>query len=76
MEDQLLKSLYGSEITTKRCVGFCKYHQCYMTATQVHRKECLRKQCAALEKYPHEYWVQRDLRKQEKKAKKESMIWK
>lgn len=58
-----LPSLYGSEIVRKHCVGYCYYHHCYITATQIKTKECLRKQCGALERYPHEYWHQRELKK-------------
>lgn len=65
----MLKSLYGTEITEKRCIGYCKRHQCYITCTQLKQKECLKKQCHALEKYEHEFWKQRELMKMKKKNK-------
>jgi hypothetical protein len=65
----MLKSLYGTEITEKHCVGYCKRHGCYITCKQLKHKECLRKQCKALQRYPHEYWEQRKLIKIKKKSK-------
>ena len=68
-ENNMLHSLYGTEIEEKRCVGYCKKHCGYMTCKQLKRKECLRKQCRALERYPHEFWRQRELIKMRKKNK-------
>lgn len=64
----MLKSLYGTEISEKRCVGYCWYHRCYVTATQIKQKECLKKQCDALERTEHEYWRQREILKMKKKS--------
>ena len=63
----MLNSLYGTEINEKRCVGYCWHHHCYVTATQLKQKECLKKQCDALERREHEYWRQRELTKAKKK---------
>ena len=63
----MLKSLYNTEITEKRCVGYCWHHHCYVTATQLKQKECLKKQCKALERREHEYWRQRELTRARKK---------
>ena len=38
-----------------------------MTSTQLKQKECLKKQCNALEKYEHEFWRQRELTKMRRK---------
>lgn len=65
----MLPSLYGTEITEKRCIGYCKKHCGYMTCAQLKRKECLKKQCRALEKCPHEFWKQRELIKMKKKQR-------
>ena len=64
----MLNSLYNTEISEKRCVGYCWHHHCYVTVTQIKQKECLKKQCGALEKYEHEYWRQRELTKSKRKA--------
>ena len=69
MERILLHSLYGTEITQKHCVGYCKRHGCYMTVHQLKTKECLKKQCRALDKHEHEYWRQRELKKIMKKQR-------
>ena len=70
VDEPMLKSLYNTEITERRCVGFCWHHNCYVTVTQIKQKECLKKQCNALERYEHEYWRQRDILKMKKKQKK------
>ena len=59
----MLQGLYNTEISERRCIGFCWKHHCYLTSTQLKQKECLKKQCDALEKYEHEYWRQRELSK-------------
>lgn len=63
----MLNSLYNTEISEKRCVGYCWHHHCYVTATQIKQKGCLKKQCNALEKHEHEYWRQREITKSKKK---------
>lgn len=65
----MLPSLYGTEIHKKRCIGYCKRHNCYMTCKQLKRKECLRKQCGALQRFEHKYWEQRELLKMKKRDK-------
>lgn len=66
----MLQSLYNTEITEKRAVGYCHRHHCYVTSTQLKQKECLSKQCYHLEKKDHEFWYQRELKKQRRKNKK------
>ena len=63
----MLNSLYNTEICEKRCVGYCWHHRCYVTSTQIKQKECLKKQCNALERYDHEFWRQRELSKQRRR---------
>ena len=64
----MLNSLYNTEISEKRCVGYCWHHRCHVTSTQIKQKECLKKQCNALERYEHEFWRQRELAKARKKS--------
>lgn len=59
----MLQSLYNTEISEKRCIGYCGRHHCYLSATQLRQKECLKKQCIHLERYEHEFWRQRELTK-------------
>ena len=63
----MLNSLYNTEINERRCVGFCWKHHCHITSTQLRQKECLKKQCNALEKYEHEFWHQREIMKMKRK---------
>ena len=70
----MLQSLYNTEITEKRAVAYCKRHHCYITSTQVKHKECLNKQCYHLEKREHEFWKQRELKKQRRKQRKDILL--
>lgn len=65
----MLKSLYNTEISEKHCIGYCKRHCRYITSKQLKQKECLKKQCKALERYEHEFWKQRELIKLRRKNK-------
>ena len=64
----MVHGLYHTEISERRVVGYCHYHRCYVTVTQLRQKECLKKQCNALERKEHEFWRQRELKKMRKKG--------
>lgn len=66
----MVQSLYNTEIKENRAIGYCWHHHCYVSVTQLKQKECLKKQCGALEKCEHEFWHQRELAKARKKEKK------
>ena len=69
---KLVNGLYGARFEKSRAVGFCHHHKCHLTSRQVKAHECLQKQCNALQKYEdHEWWRQRELHKQRKKANKQ-----
>lgn len=65
--------LYGTCANEKHIIGKCWKHHCNVTVKQLKQKECLKKQCNALERYEHEYWRQRDLSKQRRKLRKETL---
>lgn len=66
----MVQSLYNTELSEKKVVAYCHHHHCYVSLPQLKQKECLKKQCGALEKCEHEYWRQRELQKARKKEKK------
>ena len=68
----MVQSLYNTEINEKRVIGYCHRHHCYLSSTQLKRKECLKKQCNHLEKKEHEFWKQREIIKTKRKLKKQS----
>jgi hypothetical protein len=70
----MLPSLYNTEISEKRAVGYCKRHHCYITSTQVKHKACLSKQCYHLERREHEFWRQRELMKMKRRNRKEIIL--
>ena len=71
----MLPSLYNTEITEKRAVGYCNRHHCYITTKQIKQKECLSKQCHHLEKRNHEFWRQRELTKLRRKNRKDRISY-
>ena len=71
----MLASLYNTEITEKRAVGYCNRHHCYITTKQIKQKECLSKQCHHLEKRDHEFWRQRELTKLRRKNRKDRISY-
>ena len=71
----MLASLYNTEITEKRAVGYCNRHHCYITTKQIKQKECLSKQCHHLEKRNHEFWRQRELTKLRRKNRKDRISY-
>ncbi len=69
---KIVKGLYDSKIEKSRACGYCHFHHCYLTVKQLRAHQCLQKQCNALQKYEeHEWWKQRNLLKQRKKANKQ-----
>ena len=67
-----VRGLYGAQIQKCRACGYCHYHKKYLTVKMVKAHQCLQKQCNALQKYEeHEWWKQRNLLKQRKKANKQ-----
>jgi hypothetical protein len=66
-----VKGLYGAQFEKSRACGYCHYHKKHLTVKMVKAHQCLSKQCDALQKYEHEWWHQRDLMKQRKKANKQ-----
>ena len=66
----MLQSLYNTEISEKKCIGYCGRHHCYLSVTQLKRKECLKKQCLHLKRHDHEFWRQREITKAKKQQRK------
>lgn len=65
------KTLYNG--WSDNCCAYCKLHGCSMTAKQMRKKECLKKQCFHLVKNEeHQIWRQRarikELRRERKAA--------
>lgn len=52
--------------------GFCRHHNCAVTVKQMKHKNCLQKECRYLIKNEkHQYWQQREMTKQKRKARKQ-----
>lgn len=65
----LVDGLYGAKFDKARACGYCHFHKKALTVKMLRQHECLQKQCKHLEKYEeHEWWNQRALEKQKKKA--------
>ena len=66
------KTLYDSY--SDNCCAYCKYHGCFMTAKQMTKKECLKKQCRHLQKNEdHDIWKQRARMKEKRQKRKLAM---
>ena len=71
---EILPGLYGSSIMKNRAVGYCHYHKAALTVKTMKCKECLKKQCDALEKYcEHDFWRQHEQKKELRKTRKQTM---
>ena len=63
------KILYNS--FSDNCCAYCKLHGCFMTAKQMRKKECLKKQCFHLQKNEeHDVWKQRARMKERRRKRK------
>lgn len=72
--NEMLPGLFGSEISKRRAVGYCKLHNAALTVKTMKCHECLKKQCNALEKYEnHDFWRQHEQKKKLRKAKKQAL---
>lgn len=70
--NEMLPGLYGSEIARNRAVGWCHFHKSALTVKTMKCKECLKKQCDALERYSeHDFWRQHEQKKELRKARKQ-----
>lgn len=66
-------TLYGtplSQADRRNVVAYCRKHRGYITVNQMHRKECLKKQCWYLDKVDNPYWEERAARRAAKKMRK------
>ena len=67
----MLKGLYGSQISRNRAVGYCHFHKAALTVKTMKCKECLKKQCDAFKKYEeHDFWRQHEQKKALRKTRK------
>lgn len=69
---EMLPGLYGSTIAKNRAVGYCHFHKAALTVKTMKCKECLKKQCGAMERYgEHDFWRQHAQKKNLRKARKQ-----
>ena len=65
-----MHTLYGSDVSETKVVGYCKCHRKWLTLKQLKRHKCLGKACPKLErKEEHPYWAERERIKALKKAR-------
>lgn len=68
------RTLFGSEASTDKIVGFCRLHRVHLTAKQVETKQCSEKRCRSLKKWECPYWQDKAQRKELRRIKKEAGI--
>lgn len=67
-EVKKVKTLFGSSAEEHQLIGYCHYHKAGITREQMRKKDCLNKQCGALQKLNPKYWEKREMKKIAKKA--------
>ena len=65
------KTFYGS--TSKNSCAYCWKHHKALTPTQLRRRKCLERQCDALCRCEHPYWIQREKRKEQRAERKKRL---
>ena len=70
-ERKVRKTLYGSE-SANTC-AFCALHGCSLTPAQMKRHQCLGKGCTALIKHEHPIWIEREKKKEIRRARKQRL---
>lgn len=68
------KTLWGSETTEGKVVGFCRLHRVHLTARQAEVKECVWKCCRYFKKWDCPYWDEKARRKELRRMKKAAGI--
>ncbi|MBO4639555.1 MAG: hypothetical protein J5710_07360 [Treponema sp.] len=67
----ICQTLYNTESTCSKCIGYCTFHKGYITRKQLKTKQCLQKNCNALIKNTnHQFWIEREQKKEELKLKR------
>lgn len=70
-EQKQFKTFYGSR--TGNSCAYCWKHHLAMTPKQLQRRECLKRQCDALQRFDHPFWDKREERKAMRLARKERL---
>ena len=65
------KTFYGCR-SANSC-AYCYKHHKALTPRQLQRRECLKRQCDALQRYDHPYWDQREKTKEKRIARRERL---
>lgn len=71
-DTQPVRTLYGSHVEYRTCVGYCSFHRLFVTARQLKQKQCLGKECGFLIKKEHDFWKFRERRLIKKSLKKQA----
>lgn len=64
------KTLWGSETTEGKVVGFCRLHRVHLTARQAEVKQCAEKCCRWFKKWDCQYFRRKERIKEVKRIKK------
>lgn len=72
---QTLYGLYGSQISRKNAIGYCRKHKAHLTINSMKQHQCLKKGCFHLKRHEENpYWEERENLRLEKKNKKKLMF--
>lgn len=70
-EPKVRRTLYGG--SSSNTCAFCAFHKRALTPKQMKKHKCLAKGCTALVRAEHPLWVEREQRREVRKARKQRM---
>lgn len=70
-EPKVRNTLYGGR-SSNTC-AFCALHGKALTPKQLKKHNCLGKECTALVRHEHQFWVMREESKKKRQARKERL---
>ena len=71
-ENRKQYKLFDGSYSSNSC-AYCWKHHKGMTPTQLKSRQCLQRQCPALQRCEHPYWKQREKTKATRRARKERL---
>lgn len=73
-DDKKYKTLWGSEVSADKVIGFCRLHRVHLTARQAEVKHCSGKCCRYFKKWDCAYWRHKERIKEVRRIKKEQGV--
>ena len=70
--EPLVEVAFKDYAKKSKCLGYCEYHECYLTKSNIENMKCLKKNCRHFDKIKtHPFWQELERKKEEAKKRKE-----